>query len=115
MAGTGEGDASRSIANYQESLWSILEAVREAHANVLVEDEVALLRAVEAASGPSQRLLFRLYGRKNDWLRLEKLDYEDVVGPVEEACGELIKLSILQGKCPSILAHAPLLHKLGRT
>lgn len=87
----GNGTVGGEPSYYQRSILIILTSVRDVYGNILNEGEHCLLAKVlpakAAGEGPktesilskdAQRLLFRLFLRRTDWLREGRLEYQDI-------------------------------------
>lgn len=87
----GGGTAGSEPSYYQRSILTILTSVREVYGNILDGEEHGLLaqilpvksvgegqRTGSILSEDAQRLLFRLFLRRTDWLREARLEYQDI-------------------------------------
>lgn len=63
---------------YQKSINAILASVEEVYGNILLADELALMRKIEGLDSDAQRLFYRLFLRKASWFRMARLEYKDI-------------------------------------
>jgi len=81
---------------YQRSINTILETIIEIHGNILDDDEHSLLQRLLSLDPDAQKLFYRLFLRKEGWIRARKLDYKEIKC-IKSACGLLRSANLAEG------------------
>uniref|UniRef100_W5N8A0 Fanconi-associated nuclease n=1 Tax=Lepisosteus oculatus TaxID=7918 RepID=W5N8A0_LEPOC len=89
---------STRLPYYLRNFLAVLEAVleNEDDRQLFNQEDMRIIRAFQHLSEAGQKLYVRLFQRKLQWLKINKLDYSEIGSDLSPAIQELVKSGFLQ-------------------
>ncbi|XP_012826313.1 fanconi-associated nuclease 1 isoform X2 [Xenopus tropicalis] len=89
---------SLSIPYYQRNFLMVLQTVMESEEDMSLfsEEDIHILRTFYELSGGGQKLYVRLFQRKLNWLKINKIEYPEIASDLVPFIEELVRNGFLQ-------------------